>query len=139
MHLDTIFSQVDYDKFTIHKGCYNEMVVYELTKNLEIERGLKVRKLDDSLENILEHYIHKKITLIPCGGDDSINSDREQWSDGSNCICISPGVVIAYERNEITNHILERNGIKVIRIPSSELSRGRGGPRCMSMHLVRED
>ena len=54
-------------------------------------------------------------------------------------ICISPGVVIAYERNDITNKLLEENGIKVIVIPSSELSRGRGGPRCMSMPLVRDD
>ena len=139
MHLDTIFSQVDSDKFTIHKGCYEEMVVYEIKKNDPINRSLKVTKLDDKLEYILEKYLGRKITLIPCGGNDTITSDREQWSDGSNCICISPGVVIAYERNDITNSILEANGIKVIRIPSSELSRGRGGPRCMSMHLVRED
>ena len=138
MHLDTIFSQVDYNKFTIHQGCYNEMQVLEVTKHPLNKNKLKVTKLDDKLELILEKYIGKKVTLIPCGGNDSINSDREQCSDGSNCICISPGVVIAYERNEITNNILEENGIKVIRIPSSELSRGRGGPRCMSMPLFRQ-
>ncbi len=137
MHLDTIFSQVDYDKFTIHRGCYNTLVVYEIKKT--IDQKLKITKLDDKLELVLEKYINRKITLIPCGGDDDITSDREQWSDGSNCICIAPGVVIAYERNDVTNKILEDNGIKVIRIPSSELSRGRGGPRCMSMPLYREN
>ena len=136
MHLDTIFSQVDYDKFTIHKACYEKMHVYELTKD---NNKIKTEKLNKKLELILEEKLHKKIYLIPCGGNDSIDSDREQWSDGSNCICIAPGVVIAYERNDITNNLLKEYGIKVIEIPSSELSRGRGGPRCMSMPLVRED
>ena len=138
MHLDTVFTQVDYDKFTIHHGCYNELVIYELTK-AETYGKLSVRKLEGKLEDILENYMGKKITLIPCGGDDDIDSDREQWSDGSNCLCIAPGVVITYERNDITNKTLEDNGIKVIKIPSSELSRGRGGPRCMSMPVYREE
>lgn len=138
MHLDTIFSQVDFDKFTIHKGCYKVMEIYELTPNYKTKK-LKVKKLNGKLEEVLAKYLNMKVTLIPCGGDDAISSDREQWSDGSNCICIAPGIVIAYERNDITNNILEQNGIKVIRIPSSELSRGRGGPRCMSMPLIRED
>ena len=137
MHLDTIFSQVDYDKFTIHKSCYDKMEVYELKKD-NISNKIITKKLNKKLELILEDQLHKKITLIPCGGKDSINSDREQWSDGSNCFCIAPGVVIAYERNDITNKLLTKHGIKVISIPSSELSRGRGGPRCMSMPLYRE-
>ena len=137
MHLDTIFSQVDFDKFTIHKECYDQMEVYELRKGEN--KKIKTKKLNKKLEQVLEEHLSKKITLIPCGGIDSINSDREQWSDGSNCICISPGVVIAYERNDITNKLLSENGIKVIVIPSSELSRGRGGPRCMTMPLVREN
>ena len=86
-----------------------------------------------------EKYLNKRITLIPCGGDDSVSAAREQWSDGSNTICIAPGEVIAYERNSITNEVLESYGIKVHKIPSSELSRGRGGPRCMSMPLEREE
>ena len=64
---------------------------------------------------------------------------REQWSDGSNTLAIAPGEVVVYERNYVTNRILEDNGIAVHTIPCSELSRGRGGPRCMSMPFVRED
>jgi len=138
MHLDAIFTQVDYDKFAIHGGVGKELVVYEVSKQEGTNKKLQVKPLKGKLEEILESYIGKKITLIPCGGHDQVTADREQWSDGSNCLCIEPGVVIAYERNEITNSILEENGIKVIRIPSSELSRGRGGPRCMSMPLERE-
>ena len=58
---------------------------------------------------------------------------------GSNTLCIAPGVVIVYDRNNITNAVLRRYGIKVLEMHSSELSRGRGGPRCMSMPLFRED
>ena len=101
--------------------------------------GLFYAPLEDKLEDVLESYINMPITLIPCGGGDKISADREQWSDGSNTVAIAPGEVIAYERNDITNEALMKNGIKVHIIPSSELSRGRGGPRCMCMPLVREE
>ena len=139
MHLDTVFSQVDKDKFAIHKGCYDKLKIYRLTKDMNLEGKLKVIELDQKLEDVLESYIGLPITLIPCGGDDSISADREQWSDGSNTIAIAPGEVIAYERNDITNAALINHGVKVHIIPSSELSRGRGGPRCMCMPLVREE
>ena len=58
---------------------------------------------------------------------------------GSNTLCIKPGEVIVYSRNHITNKLLQEYGIKTYMIPSSELSRGRGGPRCMSMPLIREE
>ncbi|MBP5551196.1 MAG: arginine deiminase [Bacilli bacterium] len=138
MHLDTVFTQVDYDKFTIHKECYETLKVYEVTKDEEKVGKLKVKELNDTLEDILEAYIGKKVTLIPCGGEDSVSAAREQWSDGSNTIAIAPGEVIAYERNDITNKTLKNYGITVHTIPSSELSRGRGGPRCMCMPLERE-
>ncbi len=63
----------------------------------------------------------------------------KQWNDGTNTLCIAPGVVVVYDRNNITNNILREHGIKVFEMPSAELSRGRGGPRCMSMPLIRED
>ncbi|MBQ7307477.1 MAG: arginine deiminase [Clostridia bacterium] len=137
MHLDTIFTQVDYDKFTIHKECYDALQMFSIEK--DGNNGLVVKKLEEKLENVLERYTNKKITLIPCGGNDSVSADREQWSDGSNTVCIAPGEVITYERNDITNNILKAYGIKVHTIPSSELSRGRGGPRCMCMPLEREE
>ncbi len=139
MHLDTVFTQVDKDKFTIHKGCYDKLKIYRLTKSLKDESKICVVELEQKLEEVLESYLNLPITLIPCGGDDVISSDREQWSDGSNNFAIGPGEIIAYERNDITNAILVNNGIKVHSIPSSELSRGRGGPRCMCMPLVREE
>ena len=139
MHLDTVFTQVDKNKFTVHKGCYDKLKIYRLTKDMNLEGKLKVIELNQKLEEVLESYINMPVTLIPCGGGDAISADREQWSDGSNTVAIAPGEVIAYERNDITNEVLMKNGIKVHIIPSSELSRGRGGPRCMCMPLVREE
>ena len=69
----------------------------------------------------------------------SVNKVNDhQWNDGSNTLCVRPGTVIAYDRNYITNSLLKDQGITVLEIPGSELSRGRGGPRCMSMPLERE-
>ena len=78
-----------------------------------------------------------RVKLIRCGGGDRVASEREQWNDGSNTLCIAPGKVVVYDRNYVTNAILRDNGIQVLEMPSSELSRGRGGPRCMSMPLRR--
>ena len=139
MHLDTVFTQVDKTKFTIHKGCYEKLKIYRITRDINNDKKLKVVEIPQKLEEVLESYIGMPVTLIPCGGGDSISADREQWSDGSNTVAIAPGEVIAYERNDITNEALIKNGIKVHIIPSSELSRGRGGPRCMCMPLVREE
>ena len=79
------------------------------------------------------------VELIRCGGDDMIAAAREQWNDGSNTLCIAPGKVVTYDRNYVTNDLLDKHGIEVLTIPSAELSRGRGGPRCMSCPVNRED
>lgn len=138
MHLDTVFTQIDYDKFTYHPGIMHSLKVYEITKG-EKEDEINVKARSGSLEKILEDYLKKDIILIPCAGGDKVSSDREQWNDGSNTLAIAPGVVIVYDRNNVTNEVLRRFGVKVIEMRSAELSRGRGGPRCMSMPLIRED
>lgn len=135
MHLDTVFTQIDYDKFTIHPGIMKELTIFEVTKNKE---KIKVSKVVTTLEDILEKHLKRPVTLINCGGNDSITSGREQWNDGANTLAIAPGTVVVYERNHVTNEMLRKAGINVLEIPSSELSRGRGGPRCMSMPLYRE-
>ena len=137
MHLDTVFTQIDYDKFTYHPGIMDTLQVFEIKE--DVMEGIKVKEINDSLENVLEKYLKRDITLIPCGGGDKIISEREQWNDGSNTLCIAPGVVVVYDRNNITNAVLRRYGIKVLEMHGSELSRGRGGPRCMSMPLIRSD
>ena len=140
MHLDTVFTQVDYDKFTYHPGIMETLKVYEIKEgnDPDSDEDLNVKEMTGSLEQILEKYLNLDITLIPCAGGDKVASQREQWNDGSNTLAIAPGVVVVYNRNTETNKVLREYGLKVIEMSSAELSRGRGGPRCMSMPLVRE-
>ncbi len=138
MHLDTVFTQVDYGTFLTHSDINQDMNVFEIKRSPIGTHKLQVKPITKRLNLILSDYLQEPITLIPCGGQDVIASDREQWNDGANTLAIAPGKVIVYERNHITNEILKTHGIEVIAIPSSELSRGRGGPRCMSMPFYRE-
>lgn len=137
MHLDTVFTMVDYDKFTIHPEIEGPLQIYEIT--LDKEKKPTFKSSTDELEVILKRGLKlPAVQLIRCGGNDRIAAQREQWSDGSNTLAIAPGVVITYDRNHVTNELLDKSGIKVLTIPSSELSRGRGGPRCMSMPINRD-
>lgn len=138
MHLDTVFTMVDRDKFTIHAEIEGPLKVFSLTKG---ENGkLNINKEKNTLEDILKKYLGlNDITLIRCAGGDQIAGRREQWNDGSNTLAISPGEVVVYSRNYVTNKLLKENDIKTHIIESSELSRGRGGPRCMSMPLLRNN
>ena len=136
MHLDTVFTQIDYDKFTIHPLINGHLKVFSLQRR--DDDSFNIARMDESLDKILARELNLgRCELIRCGGDDHIASQREQWNDGSNTLCIAPGKILVYERNEITNRLLESYGVQVLTMPSSELSRGRGGPRCMSMPLVR--
>ena len=138
MHLDTVFTMVDRDKFTVHPNILQQITVFVM--ELDENRKMKIRQEDGRLEDILkEHLELDKVTLIPCGQGSEIDAAREQWSDGSNTLAIGPGEVVVYSRNYVTNRALEEAGIRLHTIPSAELSRGRGGPRCMSMPLWRED
>jgi len=137
MHLDTVFTMVDRSKFTVHPNILHEITVFVM----ELEEGrVTVREEQGRLEDILQRHLElESVTLIKCGSDNPIDAAREQWSDGSNTLAIAPGEVVVYGRNYVTNRILEDNGITIHTIPCSELSRGRGGPRCMSMPFVRDD
>lgn len=137
MHLDTVFTQIDFDTFTYHPGIISTFhaVKFSLRDGEMIEEFIE-KSLDDLLKDALKL---DKINLLPCGGGDPIAALREQWTDGSNTLAIAPGKVIVYKRNTVTNQMLELNDIEVIKLDSSTLTVGRGGPRCMSMPLIRED
>ena len=137
MHLDTVFTMVDRDKFTVHPNIREELRLFVLERG---EHGrLSITEEHGKLEDVLrEHLDLDRVTLIPCGGDSPIDAAREQWNDGSNTFAVAPGKVVVYDRNHTTNRLLADHGIQVLPIPSSELSRGRGGPRCMTMPLRRD-
>ena len=99
--------------------------------------GISQRTTPEAVEVLASRIFADEGSLIRCGGKDSIASEREQWNDGSNTLCVAPGKIVVYDRNYVTNEILRSHGLEVFEMPSSELSRGRGGPRCMSMPLQR--
>lgn len=138
MHLDTVMTQVDVDKFAVQEAVMDISTVYEISQGRGGE--LEIVEIRQNLQKVLEKYLHlNRVELIKCGNGKRIDAEREQWSDGVNLLCVRPGVVVAYDRNYVTNATLKRHGIKVIEIPSSELSRGRGGSHCMTMALAREE
>ena len=138
MHLDTVFTMIDFDKFTIHPEIEGPLTVYAISRGEG--NSIKIQKETQELDKVLAKYLEvEKVTLIRCGGGDMIDAAREQWNDGSNTLAIAPGEVVVYSRNHVTNKLLEEAGVKLHIMPSSELSRGRGGPRCMTMPLYREN
>jgi arginine deiminase len=137
MHLDTVFTQIDYDKFTVYPGILGSLVVFEIRSNGK--DSIHIKAADGSLREILSKYVGYDVELILCAGGDRLAAEREQWNDGANAFCVSPGTAIVYDRNDITNAILRERGVTILEVPSCELARGRGGPRCMSMPLWRED
>ena len=139
MHLDTVFTQIDVDKFTIHPGIMGTLQVFKLTKGAQQDE-VKIEEMNDTLEHILAKALGlDDVKLIKCGGGDPVAAAREQWNDGSNTLCVAPGKICVYQRNSVTNDVLYKEGLDLIVVPSAELSRGRGGPRCMSMPFARED
>lgn len=136
MHLDTVFTMVDCNKFTIFPGVESLLNVYELTYGRNTPKVRPMKSLKSGLMNALKL---EEVIFIQSGGGDSITAAREQWNDSTNTLAIAPGIVITYNRNEASNESLRRHGIEVIEIEGSELVRGRGGPRCMSMPLARKD
>ncbi|MDO4941078.1 MAG: arginine deiminase family protein [Erysipelotrichaceae bacterium] len=125
MHLDTIITQVDYDKFVIYANDFEKTKTHIISKHDEIVNSTP-------LKDTLKTYLNlKTITFINC--TDKI----EQWNDGVNTLALKPGKVIAYKVNKKTNQLLRDNGIEVIEIDAKQLGMGRGGVHCMSQPLVR--
>jgi len=134
MHLDTVVTQVDVDAFITYPQMTQASRTFQLTRRGE--GGVHVVEGPDLIHGLawaagLDHARVIEPALS------AIRAEREQWNDANNTLALRPGEVVAYERNVATNEILSDAGITVHTIPSYELPRGRGGPRCMSCPVVR--
>lgn len=137
MHLDTVFTAVDRDQFLLYPGIEHELAVYCL--ELGSMGDVEARACGELSSALAEALRLPAVNLIRSGGDDPITAAREQWNDSTNTVALSPGKVITYDRNLVTNRILRENGIEVVEVRGAELVRGRGGPHCMTLPLLRED
>lgn len=138
MHLDTVMTMVDRDTVTLFPGVVDGARVWSIRPGETAELPV-VERFPGGVIEALEHALEvKSIRAIPTGGD-PFGSEREQWDDGNNLLCLEPGVVIAYDRNEDTNTRLRKGGIEVITVSGSELGRGRGGSHCMSCPIQRDE
>ncbi|KUK62927.1 MAG: Arginine deiminase [Synergistales bacterium 58_81] len=137
MHLDTVFTMVDHDAFTIYPEVRDFIRIWQLeySSEGEITSVIEHQNLGECLRKVLGL---DTIRFIETGGGDPVAAARDQWNDGTNTLAIAPGVVVTYRRNVVSNRVLQENGIKVFEIKGAELGRGRGGPRCMSMPMMRD-
>lgn len=135
MHLDTVFTMLDVNKFTIFPGIEKEVKIFSMTP---AARGsLRITPKKSLVKALNDALGRDDVYILPSGGGDKITAAREQWNDSTNTLAIAPGVVVTYRRNQASNETLRQNGVEVVEIEGSELVRGRGGPRCMSMPLRR--
>ncbi len=138
MHLDTVFTQMDIDCFTYYPDIMKgDLACWELTQGANEE--LVTTRVKDGFVKAIERALDvSELRLIPTGGD-IYQAEREQWNDANNVLTVRPGVVVTYERNIHTIRNMQAAGIEVLTVPGEDLGRGRGGARCMSCPMQRED
>ncbi len=157
MHIDTIFTQVDTNDIV----CYKPIVYDGLGSNVEVYTSQETKKEYPSIKDFFKSELNSDVNFIFAGKGHSPYQEREQWTDGCNLLTLKPGVAISYDRNLLTAKAFQKHGYTIIdaedfikqyasvedplssiektiiALPSSELSRARGGSHCMSMPLVR--
>jgi arginine deiminase len=135
MHLDTVCTMVDVDSVVMYPAVAHDLLAYVVTP--AGDEDVRVDGPEHFLVAAAKAMQLDSVRVIDTGLD-PVTAEREQWDDGNNTLAIAPRVCVAYERNVETNARLEDAGIEVLRIPGSELSSGRGGPRCLSCPVLRD-
>ena len=156
MHLDTLFTLIDEDACLLYAAAFSA--------DSPAEERVEVVALDGSdralgcdLPAILGR-LGRPLRAVACGDGDPVLAAREQWTDGANAFCLGPGRILLYARNKGTLRALNRAGFEilhpaefirnapllmagkrrfVVAVSGFELSRGRGGPRCLTLPVRR--
>ncbi len=162
MHLDTVFTFISATECLIYPpvilpggGQAAKVTTLDLTKK-KTQSYTEQKSLMGALKR-------NGFDLEPiyCGGSSAVDQQREQWTDGANAFALAPGIILLYERNVKTTEELASHGYNIVYeddlllgrteletwtdkkyallIAGHELSRARGGPRCMTMPLEREE
>ena len=135
MHLDTVLTIVDHGVVVWYPGVMEHI---KHIHHIELVDGKVVRTRDDrNLVRVLSDEFGRDVEVIRTGGGDEHFASREQRTDGTNVLALSPRVACTYERNTRTIAAMEKAGIECVSVVGSELVRGLGGPRCMTMPLRR--
>lgn len=136
MHLDTVFTIVDRGLVVWYPGVMEQ--IERIEHLTAASTGIVQRKGESrSLTQILSDEFGRELKIVRTGGGDEHFASREQRTDGTNILAVAPGVACTYRRNARTIKAMQAAGIEVISISGSELVRGLGGPRCMTMPLRR--
>ncbi len=164
MHLDTILTHVDEHLFLGHAPLISKPGDRAL-RVARLERGKPPAFIAGAtVLDVLREELGEQVQVVPCGGADPLQQEREQWTDGANALCMSPGHILLYARNTHTIAALQDHGFTetaihmvqpkqqraeliasgraqlrtVFSFSGSELSRARGGGRCLTMSLSRK-
>jgi arginine deiminase len=161
MHLDTVFTFASPEEVIVFPPLLDTHGFgYTVHLTPGDAPGQFVTDMRPNLRTALDELLDRDLTYIPCGGTERLHQEREQWTDGANVFAAAPGAILGYERNRRTFHRLREHGYRVvtaesflsyyesspytpgsekvaIQLGGTELSRGRGGPRCMTLPVAR--